>query len=266
MTKGPLASSKNLSLNQLVRRRTSTRAPRSAGRRRRSAAAAPRVSSRYSAITPAPGTPSAPSSTRTGVVPAALSIKNSARRSHTRSSTSFGVKPYSSSTRRTKRECGQIGWWNSVNIVQRALSATLPRNRPSRMIFQESCSRKKLVPRTRSSHRLSEPLMRTSVSKAALARKQLLVSLSIPKFVRACHNAYELRNRDTGAATRSSHRLSEPQNFGFKGGNSKEAIASVLIDSEVRTSVPQCLYSTLAKCRQRVFEHTLPRHQRTCAA
>jgi hypothetical protein len=29
-------------------------------------------------------------------------------------------------------------------------------------------------------------------------------------------------------------------NFGFKGGTRKEAIASVLIDSEVRTSVPQC--------------------------
>jgi hypothetical protein len=28
-------------------------------------------------------------------------------------------------------------------------------------------------------------------------------------------------------------------NFGFKGGTRKEAIASVLIDSEVRTSVPQ---------------------------
>src|SRR5690348_15579901 len=39
--------------------------------------------------------------------------------------------------------------------------------------------------------------MRTSGSKAALERKQLLVSLSIPKFVRACRNADELRNRDT---------------------------------------------------------------------
>jgi hypothetical protein len=29
-------------------------------------------------------------------------------------------------------------------------------------------------------------------------------------------------------------------NFGFKGGTRKEIIASVLIDSEVRTSVPQC--------------------------
>jgi hypothetical protein len=37
--------------------------------------------------------------------------------------------------------------------------------------------------------------MRTSGSKAALERKQLLVSLSIPKFVRACRNADELRFR-----------------------------------------------------------------------
>ena len=154
MTKGPLASSKNLSLNQLIRRRTSTRAPRSAGKRRRSAAVAPRVSSRYSAITPAPGTAGVPSSTRTGVVPAGLSIKNSARRSHTRSSTSSGAKPYSSSTRRTNRECGQIGWWNSVNIGQRAL----PNNRPYRMIFQESRSRKN--PRGRFCFRQNRPLKR----------------------------------------------------------------------------------------------------------
>jgi hypothetical protein len=42
--------------------------------------------------------------------------------------------------------------------------------------------------------------------------------------------------------TRSSRKLSEPlnANFGFKGGTRKEIIASVLIDSEVRTSLPQC--------------------------
>jgi hypothetical protein len=46
--------------------------------------------------------------------------------------------------RRTKRECGQIGWWNSVNIVQRALSATLPKNRPYRMIFENRAHEKTL--------------------------------------------------------------------------------------------------------------------------
>src|ERR1051325_7830670 len=40
--------------------------------------------------------------------------------------------------------------------------------------------------------------------------------------------------------TRSSHNLPElsDANFGFKGGTSKNRFASVLIDSEVRTSVP----------------------------
>src|ERR1700745_3247288 len=57
-----------------------------------------------------------------------------------------------------------------------------------------------LAPRTRSSHKLSEPPMRTSGSKAALERKQLLVSLSILKFAQACRNADELRNRDKSTA------------------------------------------------------------------
>jgi hypothetical protein len=72
--------------------------------------------------------------------------------------------------------------------------------------------------------------MRTSGSKAAPEGKQLLVSLSIPKFVRACRNADELRNRDTSAANPkfaqgfgASH-----ANFGFKSGTGREAIASVL--------------------------------------
>src|SRR5579872_4475811 len=99
-----------------------------------------------------------------------------------------------------------------------------------------------LVPRTRSSDGVSEPLMRTSGSKAALERKQLLVSLSIPKFVRTCRNADELRNRDTSAANPKFGRGfgASHANFGFKGGTRKEAIASVPIDSEVRTNVPEC--------------------------
>src|SRR5215471_9403915 len=100
-----------------------------------------------------------------------------------------------------------------------------------------------LVPRTRSSHKFSEPPMRTSGSKTALASEHLLVSLSIPKFVRACRNAYELRNRDTSAANPKFAQVfgASNANFGFKNGTSKRAFASVLIDSEVRTSVPQCL-------------------------
>jgi len=41
--------------------------------------------------------------------------------------------------------------------------------------------------------------------------------------------------------TRSSHEFSEPSdaNFGFNGGTSNNRFASVLVDSEVRTSVPQ---------------------------
>src|SRR3974390_393598 len=42
-----------------------------------------------------------------------------------------------------------------------------------------------LVPRTRSSHKLAGARMRTSGSKAALQGYDLLVPLSIPKFVRA---------------------------------------------------------------------------------
>ena len=45
--------------------------------------------------------------------------------------------------------------------------------------------------------------MRTSGSEAALQGYKLLVSLSIPKFVRACRNAYELRNRDTRQPSRT---------------------------------------------------------------
>ena len=41
----------------------------------------------------APGTGGWPSSTSTGVVPAGLSIRNSSRRSHTRSSTSAVLEP-----------------------------------------------------------------------------------------------------------------------------------------------------------------------------
>jgi molybdopterin-binding protein len=43
--------------------------------------------------------------------------------------------------------------------------------------------------------------------------------------------------------TRSSHEISEHSdaNFGFKGGTSKGRVTSVLIDSEVRRSVPQTL-------------------------
>src|SRR5215471_5947667 len=41
--------------------------------------------------------------------------------------------------------------------------------------------------------------------------------------------------------TRSSHEFSEPPdaNFGFNGGTSNNRFASVLVDSEVRTSVPK---------------------------
>src|SRR5215472_14245485 len=43
--------------------------------------------------------------------------------------------------------------------------------------------------------------------------------------------------------TRSSHKVSEPSgaNFGFKGGTSRNSLANVLIDSEVRASAPQRL-------------------------
>jgi hypothetical protein len=69
----------------------------------------PRVSSRYSAIGPAPGTASPFCSWKTGVVPAVLSSMNSRRRSQTRSSTSSASMPNSLSTRRMKRECGHSG-------------------------------------------------------------------------------------------------------------------------------------------------------------
>jgi len=43
--------------------------------------------------------------------------------------------------------------------------------------------------------------------------------------------------------TRSSHKLSarSDANFGFKGGTSRVRLASVLVDSEVRTRVPLML-------------------------
>jgi Extensin-like protein C-terminus len=43
--------------------------------------------------------------------------------------------------------------------------------------------------------------------------------------------------------TRSSHKVSEPSgaNFGFKGGTSRNSLASVLIDPDVRASAPQRL-------------------------
>ncbi len=50
-----LASLKNLTLNQCVSRRVSARASGSSGMSRRSVRPEPRVSSRYSAITSAPG-------------------------------------------------------------------------------------------------------------------------------------------------------------------------------------------------------------------
>src|SRR5262249_8072641 len=76
-----------------------------------------RVSSRYSAMTSAPGTAGWPSSTSTGVVPAGLSSRKASRRSHTRSSTSRAATPYSPSVSRTKRECGQNGWWNRSAVA-----------------------------------------------------------------------------------------------------------------------------------------------------
>src|SRR5712691_11394152 len=102
MVSGPLTSAKNLSLNQL--------------KRRSPASSAPRVSSRYSAMIAAPGTAGWPSSTSTGVAQAGLRTRNSCRRSHTRSSTRRAFMPCSASATRTKRECGQNGWWNRVSM------------------------------------------------------------------------------------------------------------------------------------------------------
>ncbi len=55
----------------------------------------------------APGTGGWPSSTSTGVVPAGLITRKSRRRSQVRSSIRRASMPYSLSTSRTKRECGQ---------------------------------------------------------------------------------------------------------------------------------------------------------------
>ena len=75
-----MTSSKNLVLNHSVRRRTSIRVARSAGRSRRPFRAGPRVSSRYSAMIAAPGT-AISSSHRTGVVPDGLSCRKLSWRS-----------------------------------------------------------------------------------------------------------------------------------------------------------------------------------------
>ena len=76
---------------------------------------------------PAPGIAGCPSSTSTGVVPAGLSSKNSSRRSQARSSTSRAPRPCSPSASRTKRECGQNGWWNRVSMSASGIAATAAR-------------------------------------------------------------------------------------------------------------------------------------------
>ena len=68
VTSGLEASSKNLSLNHAISRRTSMRSAIEAGNSRRSPASRPCVSSRYSAMMPAPGIGGKPSAIRTGVV------------------------------------------------------------------------------------------------------------------------------------------------------------------------------------------------------
>ena len=50
------------------------------------------------------------------VAPAGFMARKASRRSQARSSTSRTSRPCSPSARRTKRECGQNAWWNSVNM------------------------------------------------------------------------------------------------------------------------------------------------------
>ncbi len=76
VTSGFDTSSKNFSLNHAISRRTSTRSAIEAGNSRRSPASRPCVSSRYSAMIPAPGIGGKPSAINTGVVAAGLSTRN----------------------------------------------------------------------------------------------------------------------------------------------------------------------------------------------
>src|SRR6266702_3469749 len=85
--------------------------------------------------------------------------------------------------------------------------------------------------------------MRTSGFRSGTTRIELLVSLSIPKFVRAPANAYELRNRDTSAANPKFAQVCGALGCELRvqKRHYKDRVASVLIDSEVRTSAPQML-------------------------
>jgi hypothetical protein len=65
----------------------------------------------------------------------------------------------------------------------------------------------------------------------------------LPPAVRGFSGDQRKVDRRLVPRTRSSHVITEPSdaNFGFKSGTTRIALASVLIDSEVRTSVPLVL-------------------------
>src|ERR1700736_4436452 len=93
-----------------------------------------------------------------------------------------------------------------------------------------------LVPRNRSSHKFAERSDANFGFRSGTTRIELLVSLSIPKFVRARRKC--LRTSETLVPrTRSSHKFAERSdaNFGFRSGTTRiELLVSLSIPKLVR--------------------------------
>ena len=103
------ASLNNLTLNQFISRRASTRSSKSRGMSLRSPRLEPLVSSRYSAMTSAPGRLGASPSTSTGVAPSAAKAKNSRRRSQALSSISAGCDSHFAQDKADEARVGAEG-------------------------------------------------------------------------------------------------------------------------------------------------------------